>query len=117
MSDEMTDILTAEDREIINQFQILQQQLQGILIQKENVKLQRMELEKALEELNKKDLKEAYKISGPIMIKRDIQEIKKEIQEKMDDMEIRLKTIDATEDKITKRLKEIEPKIKRMIGQ
>ncbi|MBS3052490.1 MAG: prefoldin subunit beta [Candidatus Aenigmarchaeota archaeon] len=110
-------MVTAEDRDVINQFQVLQQQLQEILIQKENVKLQKLEFEKALEELNKTGSKEAYKIAGPIMIKRNSDEIKKEMQEKLDDIEIRLKTLNSTEDKITNKLKEIEPKIKKMIGQ
>ncbi len=113
----MANMVTAEDRDIINQFQVLQQQLQEILVQKENGKLQKLEFEKALEELNKAGSKEVYKIAGPIMIKRNSDEIKKEIQEKLDDIEIRLKTLNSTEDKITNKLKEIEPKIKKMIGQ
>jgi chaperonin cofactor prefoldin len=44
-------MVTEEDRKFLGQFQSYQQQLQGLMIQKENLKLQIMEIEKALEEL------------------------------------------------------------------
>lgn len=116
-ADDMANVITAEDKEIINQFQMLQQQLQEILVQKENTKLHKLEFEKALEELNKSDSKEAYKIAGPIMVKRNLEEMKKEVQEKTEDIDVRLKTLSSAEDRITNKLKEIEPKIKKMIEQ
>lgn len=107
--------ITKEDREILNKFQIFQQQLQTIVIQKEDAKLQILETERALEELSKSDVKEAYKIAGQIMIKRNADEIKKELEEKIKDLELRTKTLERTEEKIVNKLKEIEPKIKKLI--
>lgn len=105
------------DREILNQFQFLQQQLQAILIQKENIKLQQLETERALDELVKSDTKEAYKIAGPIMIKKDSADIKKDLEERVEDLDLRMKTVERTEEKLLNKLKEIEPEIKKLIGQ
>ncbi len=110
-------MMVENDKELIEQFQTLQQQLQTILIQKENIKLQHLETEKALDELMKADLKEAYKIAGPIMVKKDAGEIKKELGEKIEDLELRLKTVEKTEERITSRLKEMEPKLRRLMEQ
>lgn len=110
-------MVSQEDINLINQFQILQQQLQTILIQKEDNKLEILETEKALDELNKSDVKEAYKIYGQIMIKKDIEIIKKELEDKLSDLELRLSAFDKTEQKINEKLKEIEPKIKKIVNQ
>lgn len=110
-------MVSQEDINLINQFQMLNQQLQAILIQKEDNKLEILETEKALDELNKGDIKEVYKLSGQIMIKKDVDVIKKELEEKLSDLELRLSAFDKTEQKINEKLKEIEPKIKKIIGQ
>ena len=109
--------MAENEKELIEQFQTLQQQLQSILLQKENVKLQHLETEKALDELMKSDVKEAYKIAGPIMIKKDADGIKKDLEERVGDLDLRLKTMEKTEEKIMNRLKEIEPKLRRLMGQ
>lgn len=108
----------AEDqRELVTQFQALQQQLQSVLIQKENIKLQHLETEKAIDELTKSGKKEAYKIAGPIMIKRGSEEIKKELEERVGDLDLRMKTVERTEERIMQRLKEMEPQLKKLMGQ
>jgi len=106
----------AEEMNLINQYQLLQQQLQAILIQKEDSKLELMENEKALEEIKKSDVKEVYKIVGQIMVKKDVEEVKKEIEEKISDLEIRLSAFEKTEQKINEKLKELEPKIQKMLS-
>ena len=105
------------ERELIEQFQTLQQQLQATLIQKENVKLQHLEAEKALDELMKSDAKEAYKIAGSIMIKKEVSEIKKDLEERIEDLDLRMKTMEKTEERIVSKLKEMEPKLKKLMAQ
>ena len=106
---------TDEDRGLLTQFQAYQQQLQGILIQKENIRLQMLEIDKALKELEASGEKEAYKIAGPVMIKKTITELKKDLGEKKDNFDLRIKTLEKAEERITTKLKEMEPKIKKMI--
>lgn len=110
-------MVSQEDINLINQFQMLQQQLQAILIQKEDSKLEILETEKALDELSKNDVKEVYKLSGQIMIKKDADTVKKELEEKLSDLELRLSAFDKTEQKINEKLKEMEPKLKKIVSQ
>ncbi|MFH8080771.1 MAG: prefoldin subunit beta [Candidatus Aenigmatarchaeota archaeon] len=101
---------------LINQYQALQQQLQAVLIQKENSKLELIENERALEEIKKSETKEIYKIVGQIMIKKDVEEAKKEIEERLSDLEVRISALEKTEQKIEDKLKELEPKIQKMLS-
>lgn len=107
--------LTEEAKESITQFQAYQQQLQSILIQKETLKLQNLEIDKALEELNTTKQKTAYKITGSIMISKPIEELKKELNESKETMEIRIKSLEKMEEKINIKLKELQEKLKEVI--
>jgi prefoldin beta subunit len=110
-------MVTEEDRKFLGQFQSYQQQLQTIMIQKENLKLQIMEIEKAVEELEASKEKEAYKISGPIMVKKNSTDLKNELKEKKDSFDLRIKTLEKAEERITTKLKEMEPKLREMIKE
>jgi len=110
-------MVTQEDQQLLAQFQMYQQQLQSIMIQKENIKLQQLEIEKALEEIESSKEKNAYKISGPIMIKKDIDDIKTELKENEENIQLRIKTLGTAETKITGKLKEMESSLKKMVGK
>jgi prefoldin beta subunit len=107
--------MAGEEMNLINQYQFLQQQLQAISIQKEDSKLELLENEKALEEIKNSNVKEVYKIVGQIMIKKDAEEAKKEIEEKISDLELRLSAFEKTEQKISEKIKELEPKIQKLL--
>lgn len=100
---------------ILEQFQLYQQQYQTILLQKEQIRFQQLEIEKALEELEASKSEKAYKITGPIMIKKDTEDLKKELQEKKEDMDLRLKTLTRAEERVAKKLQEMEDDLKKMI--
>lgn len=108
-------MITEEDKRFLGQFQVYQQQLQSMLLQKENLKLQMLEIEKALEELEESKVKHAYKIAGPIMIKKSSEDLKTELKERKDSFERRVKTFEKTINRITTKLKEMEPKLKELI--
>ncbi|MEM5878690.1 MAG: prefoldin subunit, partial [Candidatus Aenigmatarchaeota archaeon] len=80
--------MAENDMNLINQYQLFQQQLQSILIQREDTKLELMENEKALEQLKNENVKEAYKISGQIMVKKDVESIKKDIEDRISELEL-----------------------------
>jgi len=103
---------TEEEKKIVEQFQSYQQQLQGIMIQKENLKLQIFEIDRALEELELSKEKQAYKILGPIMIKKNSEDLKTELKERKENYNLRIKTLEKAENRITNSLKEMEPKLK-----
>lgn len=93
----------------IAQFQQIQQQAQAISMQKQNVGLQLRETEKALDEL--KELEEdadIYKTAGSLLIKVEKDEIKKELEDKMETLELRDKTLKRQEERVIKRLQEMQ---------
>ena len=79
----------------IMQFQQLQQQIQVIAQQKYQIEMQVTELEKTIEELGKlKKGAEVYKSVGTILVRNDDREgLKKELQDKKETLEIRIKTL------------------------
>ena len=100
-----------EREKILEQFQIYQQQLQTLLLQKESLKMQKIEMERALDELSACKQDSAYKIIGNVMIKKSVEELKNELKETISEIEIRLKTIERSESKIVEKLKELQTKI------
>ena len=104
-----------ETQNMIEEFQAYQQQLQSLLIQKESFKLQTMEIEKALEELSATKEKAAYKITGGIMVSKPVEELKKELQDTKETVEVRMKSFDKTEEKLNNKLKELQEKLQVMM--
>lgn len=101
---------TNKQQELLVQFQTLQEQLQNIMIQKENGKLQILEMDNALEEL-KKTKDKVYKASGMILIKKDPKTITKELKDKKDDLEVRVKNLEKQDKLIRDKLLELQQKI------
>ena len=104
-----------EARNLVAQFQNMQQQLQALLIQKESMKVQSMEIDRALEELSKSNQKSVYKISGQIMISKNVDELKKELEETKENVEIKIKSMEKTEERVTNKLKELQNKLKEVM--
>ena len=82
----------------------LQQQLQSVLIQIESLRMRKIEVEKAMEELEKSKEKFAYRIAGEIMVKRDKEELKKELEEELEGIDLRIKSLEKTKARIEKKL-------------
>lgn len=104
-----------ETRQLILEFQLYQQQLQSVVMQKENLKLQDLEIDKALEELEASKEKSAYKITGSIMVSKPTEEIVTDLKETKEAISIRLNSFEKTESKITGRLKELQEKLKEAV--
>jgi prefoldin beta subunit len=104
--------MVEKKEELIAQFQNYQQQLQNLLIQKESLKLQNIEIERALEELNRSKEKNAYKITGSIMVSKPVEELKKELGETKETLELKIKSLEKTEERMTSKLSEIQAKLK-----
>ena len=64
------------------QFQQLQQQLQIVILQRQQVESQIKDIKKALEEMEKSPSEEVYKMSGGILVKRNKKEVEKELKER-----------------------------------
>lgn len=107
--------LSEEARSMLMQFQSYQQQLQNVLAQKETLKLQMLEIEKAVEELSNTKQTTAYKIVGNIMVNKSVVALKKESNELKEDMDIKVKSMDTVEIKLKDKLKELQDKLKTII--
>jgi len=91
------------------QFQQAQQQAQAISMQKQNVDLQLKENENALEELKKaEDDADVYKTAGTLLIKVKKDDMIKEIEDKLETLQLREKTVKRQEERIMNRLKEMQ---------
>ena len=94
------------------QFQQVQQQAQAISMQKQSVDLQLKEAKKAVEELNKlEENSDVYKTAGTLLIKVKKDEITKELEDKVETLELREKTVKRQEERIMKRLQDMQVSI------
>jgi prefoldin beta subunit len=94
----------------IQELQILEQNMQGIMMQKQSLQLELTEVENSLEEL-KKTKDDVYKIAGQIMIKASKKDLEKELKEKQDLVSMRLKTLDTQEKTLSKSGEELRKKV------
>ncbi len=108
-------MVSEQAQQLLGQAQVYQQQVQGIMAQKNALSLQVTEIKKALEDLERVKETEVYKISGPILIKTKKSDVKKELNEKLDIISTRIKTLERGEKKTKTRIEEIRDKITKTI--
>ncbi len=88
--------LEKDSQEKIQELQILEQNLQSILLQKQAFQLELNETESALSELAKTK-EEVYRIVGSIMIRASKEETEKELKEKHEILALRLNSLEKQE--------------------
>lgn len=99
-------------QEQIMKLQQNQQNLQSIMTQKQQVEMERMETDKALEELKKaQDSDTVYKHAGSILIKSTKKDLIDELEEKKELSKTRSTVLEKQETRIKESLKEQEAKI------
>lgn len=104
--DKMTD---KEHEEKIGQLQLLEQSLQSFLVQKQQFQMQLSEVTSALENL--KDSKKTYKIIANIMIDAKKEDLEKELKQKKEMLEIRLKNIEKQEESIREKSQKLQKEV------
>jgi prefoldin beta subunit len=103
-------------REQVSRLQQLQQNLQAIMMQKQQMEVESVETDRALEELKKAGADDAvYKAAGSVMIKAKKEEVVKELEEKKELSATRAKVLEKQEARVKENLKEVENKINEMI--
>ena len=85
------------NQEALKQYQILEQSLQAVHMQKQQFQAQLIEIESALVELTKSNT--AYKIVGNIMVSSKKEDLKKDLEEKKEVFSARLKVLEKQEAK------------------
>ena len=103
-------------QEQLAQFQQTQQNFQSILMQKQQLESQKLETEKALEELKKAGDDEAvFKQAGTIMIKSNKKDLLEELEEQMELAKTKASLLAKQEERLKATLQEQETKIQEMM--
>jgi prefoldin beta subunit len=103
-------------REQVARLQQLQQNLQAIMMQKQQVELEVVETDRALEEIRKAGVEDVvYKSAGPLLIKSKKDDVIKELEEKKELSNTRVMVLTKQETRVKDNLKEVENKINQMI--
>jgi len=93
----------------INQLQLLQQNLQNILIQKQQFQKQLAEINSAVKEIETSNT--TYKILGNIMVSAKKEDLQKELKEKQELLGLRLKNFEKQEINIKEKTEELQKKV------
>ena len=103
-------------REQVSRLQQLQQNLQAIMMQKQQLEVEMAETDRALQELKKASPEDAiYKNAGSVLIKAKKEDVLKELEEKKELSNTRVMVLGKQETRVKENLKEVENKINEMI--
>jgi prefoldin beta subunit len=103
-------------REQISRLQQLQQNLQAIMMQKQQLEVEMVDTDRALQELKKASADDAiYKNAGSVLIKAKKEDVLKELEEKKELSNTRVMVLGKQEARVKENLKEVESKINEMI--
>jgi prefoldin beta subunit len=98
------------EQEKFQEFQVLEQTLQNLLLQKQGFQMELSETQSALKEMeNSGD--EVFKIVGQLMIKTDKEKIKSELSDKNRILELRMKTIEKQEESLMGKIEKLREEI------
>ena len=101
--------ITKDAQESISRLQILEQNLQNILMQKQQFQAQLFEIESALKELE--GTQTAYKIIGNIMVNSNKTDLEKDLKQKKELIDLRLKNLDKQEKQFKDKTKQLQEEV------
>ena len=98
----------------IQEMQILEQNLQNLLLQKQAFQMELSETDSALDEI-KKAGDEVFKIIGQLMIKTEKSKVTDELENKKKLLDMRLKTIERQESTLTEKVNELREEVMKFL--
>ena len=98
-----------EEKESISRLQVMEQNLQSLGMQKQQFSTQLFELDSALKELDKTE--KAYKIVGNIMVSAEKEGLKKELAQRKEIVELRIKSLEKQENNIRDEAKKLQEEL------
>jgi prefoldin beta subunit len=98
-----------ETEQKIAQLQLMEQNLQSFLMQRQQFQSQLIEVESALKEIE--STKEAYKIVGNIMVNASKEDLKKDLEEKKGILELRIKSLEKQEKQIKEKASKTQAEV------
>ena len=114
----MAEEISAQLQNKIQQFQHLQQQIQVLSSQKFQLEAQLRETERALEELTKLSGETPiYKSVGSLLVRAEDKEgVEKELNEKKETIDIRIKAMDRQEKQLVEKYQELQKELSTAIS-
>ena len=108
--------LPPQVQNLIAQLQQIQQQLQAVVAQKMQVEAMLKETEEALQEVqNSPEDAPIFKVAGSVLVKISKEKVLKELEEKKDTYDVRIKTLQRQEERLKERLTELQKKVQSML--
>ena len=107
--------MSQETEQKLAQLQMLEQNMQASMMQKQQFQSQMIEIESALAEL--KNTKRAYKIVGNIMIDASKEELEAELGQKKEMVELRVKSLEKQEEQFKAKAKKLQEEVLSEIRQ
>ena len=98
--------MKADTQEKITQLQNLEQNINTLIAQKQQYQSQNMEIENALSQIDSTE--KVFRIIGSIMVASTKEDVKKDLGEKKEIVDLRLKTIDKQEEKLRAKATELQ---------
>ncbi len=108
--------INKETEEKIAQLQLMEQNMQNIIIQKQVFQTQMFEIDNALKELEKTK-EETYKIVGPIMVATNKKDLTEDLKSKKEIIELRIKNLEKQEKKIKEEATQIQSEVMKKLKQ
>lgn len=100
-------------RQQLVRFQQLQQTLNAILVEKQRLEMELVEVKSALEELQKvSDDATVYKAVGPVLVQTSKQQIVEELTERKELTETRLKLLEKQEQRTREQLESLQKELR-----
>src|SRR3989344_4522025 len=96
-----------ETEQSIAQLQMLEQNMQATVMQKQSFQAQLLEIENALKELEGSK-KEVFKIVGSLMIESSKEDLKKDLSNKKELFELRVSNLEKQEKKIKEKAEQLQ---------
>ena len=101
--------VSKETEQKIAQLQLMEQNLQSFLMQRQQFQSQLIEVESALKEIE--TAKETYKIIGNIMVNTSKEDLKKDLEEKKGILELRIKPLEKQETQIKEKASKTQAEV------
>jgi len=98
-----------ETQKKISQLQLMEQNIQALLQQRQQFQQKIVEISSALNEIKGTD--KAFKIIGNIMVLKEKTELEKDLKHKKELMEIRIKNVEKQETQIRSKAKDLQTEI------
>lgn len=110
--------LTEELKQELVSYQNLQQQYQLIASQRQQIQLQVLELDKALEEVSKAGTETGFfRAVGGVLVPKTKATLDKDLKEEKESVEVRVSLLEKQEQKLRERLEAIRKKFESLEGK